>query len=114
MLEDEKYLNKDETNLRIARLLVWGALGVFLIFFTSVSGCVMYSNSVEAEQTRAKTERLGEKRKIRKDELDAISALIDKGTNPIAARCAIMGYYSRASNPCLIYAIEKHKEIELK
>lgn len=106
MLEDEKYLNKDATNLQLAKLLVWVVLGVTLIFFTSTAGCVMYLNSVDAEQTRADTEQIKEESKIEKMKVDAISELINKGTNPIAARCAINGYTITVSqglvvNPCL-------------
>lgn len=106
MLDDGKYLSKDETNLRIAKILVLGLIGIVLIFFTSTSGCVMYLNSVEAEQTRAETEQIREEAKTTKMKVDAISALIDKGTNPIAARCAINGYTITISNgqvvnPCL-------------
>jgi len=114
MLEDIKYLNKDAINLQIARMLVWGLVWIVFIFFTSVSGCVMYSNSVETEQTKAETEQIKEEAKTAKMKVDAISALIDKGINPIAARCAIVGYQPRASDPCIIYAIEKQRGEELK
>lgn len=106
MLEDAKYMNGDEANVRIARMVVWAILGIFLIFFTTTSGCVMYINSVSAEQTQAETEQIKERGKVAKIKSDAISALIGRGTNPIAARCAIHGYTimianGQVVNPCL-------------
>ena len=98
MLEDEKYINKDAVMLQAVRMLVYGCVWIALIFFTSVSGCVMYSDSVEAEQTKAETEQIKEQAKITKIKIDAVSALIGKGVNPIAARCAIMGYTIAVSN----------------
>ena len=106
---DEKYLaiekEKNAAQLRIAKILVWGFVAIAFILFTSVSGCVMYVNSVEADQTRAETEQIKERSKIEKEKVDAISGLINKGINPIAARCAIKGYtitiqMGAVHNPC--------------
>lgn len=119
MKEDEKYINKDAMNLQVVRLVIWGLVWVALIFFTTVSGCVMYGDSVEADQTRAETEQIIEQAKIAKMKVDAIKDLIAKGTNPLTARCAIMGYtvmvqYGQVINPCLRFLESDNKGEQLK
>ena len=116
MQADEKYLNpraKDEIQMQMVRMVMWTIFGVFFILILSISGCTMYSNSVEAEQIRATTEQIKEQTKIRKEKNDAIIELVEKGVNPIAARCAIMGYTlsTYISNPCSSFVNTNDKQI---
>ena len=98
MQEDEKYLTEDaaekeedDIRVRIVKLIVWGFVGIILILFSASSGCVMYTSQFEAANKAASTEYLRARNEVEKAENEAIITLIEKGTNPIAARCAIKG-----------------------
>ena len=78
----------------MGKIVAWCIFGIFAVLSTSIAGCTMYSNSVEAEQIKANTEH---QRIINEADIgvnEAILQLINKGINPIAARCAIKGFQS--------------------
>ena len=82
----------DSTITRVTKILAWAGVFVVLIFFTAISGCTIYSNSVEAEQTLADTEFAKENKNIIDSKNKAILDLVSKGVNPMLARCSIMGW----------------------
>jgi len=90
MKETKEYL--DSEGVRVGRIAAWCIFGIVFVFFSSISGCVMYKNSVEAEQTKAKAELTKAQNQITVDQNRAIQELIEMDVNPIAARCAIMGF----------------------
>lgn len=94
MQEDNKYLKKieDVTQTRIVKIVMWGLIGIIFVVISSISSCVMYSNSVEEDQIKARTEQIKEEAKIKEAQSAAIIKLIENGTDPIVARCAIVGY----------------------
>lgn len=92
MKETKEYL--DSENVRIGRIVAWCIFGIVFVFFSSISGCVMYKNSVEADQTRADVEKIRAENQITIEQNLTIQKLIEMNVNPIAARCAIIGFES--------------------
>ena len=90
MKETKEYL--DSESIRLGRIAAWCIFGIVAMFFSTVSGCTAYSNSVEAEQTRAEAEKIKAQNEITIEQNRAIQGLIEMNVNPIAARCAIMGF----------------------
>ena len=100
---------KEESNLKIARIAGWTLFGMVAVFFGSISGCVMYSETFEAEQTRAKVGVIQAQTQIAREQNEAIIKLIEKGTNPIAARCAILG--AEGDSICAIFIDDTKEEL---
>lgn len=90
MNADTEYL--DTTITRVVKILAWAVVFIVLIFFTTVTGCTIYSNSVEAEQTLANAEFAKENKHILDQKNKAIIDLVNQGVNPMLARCTIIGW----------------------
>lgn len=92
MKETKEYL--DSENVRIGRIVAWCIFGIIFVFFSTISGCATFSNYVEADQIRAEAEKIKAENQITIGQNKAIRELIEMDINPIAARCAIMGFES--------------------
>ena len=90
MKETKEYL--DSENVRIGRIVAWCIFGIVFVFFSSISGCVIHNNSVKADKIRATAEKIKAENQITIDQNKAIQELIEMNINPIAARCAIVGF----------------------
>lgn len=82
---------------------------IVLTLFTIFGGCSMHSNTFDGERLkgqaeiqRAKTEASVAESNTRLEEIKAIERLINSGTNPIAARCAVKGWTGSDRNACLL------------
>ena len=121
MQEDEKYLTEDSAEkkedaimVRAVRMVVWGVVGVVLIFFSATSGCVMYKSQFTAANTAANTEYLRAQNEVEVAQNEAIIKLIEKGTNPIAARCAIIGKEGNSDLCAVFVTIDDKQGDELR
>ena len=82
---------------------------LFLVF----GGCTMHSNTFDAERLkgkaeieRAKTEASVAQSNAKLEEIKAIERLINSGTNPIAARCAVKGATGQSEREaCLVVGV---------
>lgn len=99
---------RDEAMVRY--IIKWAAI-VVCILFTVMVGCEMHSNTfdgerglAEAKQRQADAEYKKVQNQVELEEIAVIERLIDKGTDPIKARCAIKGFDSRGNTVCSIAA----------
>ncbi len=87
---------------RTVKFIIWAASAVILTFFLIVGSCSMHSNTFDAERRHAdaeyeiaRAEHTRASKEVALEEVKAIERLVNKGTDPIAARCAVKGWDSR-------------------
>ena len=116
MKAEDFVLEKVELNVHVKFIIKTVAI-VIVALFTIMGGCSMHSNAYDgerllgdAEVQKAKTEaRMAEVQadenikvaasKAKTEQTLAIERLIGTGVNPIAARCAVMGWEVNARTP---------------
>lgn len=83
-------------------------LAIAVVFLLTVGSCTMHSNTFDkdrilanAELERANAASIEASSKAELEQIKAIEALIQGGVDPIAARCAVMGW-DRTDNTCLM------------
>ncbi len=85
-------MDENESNVRIAKTVVIGIVCVLFVGITGVTSCSMYGDQMEAVNKKASTEYLKVEMDQQKAQNASIQTLVEKGTNPVAARCAIIGW----------------------
>jgi hypothetical protein len=82
---------------------------VFVTIMLVFGGCTMHSNTFDAERLkgqaeieRSKTEASIARSNAQLEEIQAIERLVTSGVNPIAARCAVMGWTNSEKETCLL------------
>lgn len=87
----------EERNL--VRLGMYIASGTLVSLFILFAGCTMHSNTFDADRAKGEAVKIKARAELEKAEsrieelrLEALERLIDKGINPIAARCAVKGW----------------------
>lgn len=89
---------EDDLTHPLLKTGIYTGAAVVLTLFTIFASCTMHSNTFdgerlkgEAEIQRAKTEASIAESNAQLEEIKAIERLINSGTNPVAARCAVKG-----------------------
>ncbi len=87
---------------RTVKFVMYVVSAVILTFFLIVGSCSMHSNTFDAERKRAaaeyelaRAEHTRANKEVQLEEVKTIERLINKGADPIAARCAVKGWDSR-------------------
>ncbi|KKM88816.1 hypothetical protein LCGC14_1254990 [marine sediment metagenome] len=87
---------------RTVKFVMYVVSAVILTFFLIVGSCSMHSNTFDAERRHAdaeyelaRAEHTRANKEVQLEEVKTIERLINKGTDPIAARCAVKGWDSR-------------------
>ena len=104
-------MDENESNVKIAKTVATALACVALVMITSVTGCYMHDNQMEAVNTAAQGAYL--KIETEQDEKrgELLKNLISKGVNPVAARCAILGWESERDAIVCATAGAKNPEI---
>ncbi len=92
---------------------IYTVTAIILTLFTIFGGCSMHSNTFDGERLkgvaeiqRAKTEASIAESNAKLEEIKAIERLINSGTNPIAARCAVKGAVGTSEREaCLLVGV---------
>lgn len=87
----------EERNL--VKLGMYIASGTLLSLFILFAGCTMHSNTFDADRAKGEAVKIRARAELEKAEsrieelrLEALERLINKGINPVAARCAVKGW----------------------
>ena len=95
----------EERNL--IRLAMYIVSGTLLSLFILFAGCTMHSNTYDADRARGEAVKIKARVELEKAEsiieekrLEALERLIDKGINPVAARCAVKGWKKDDRETC--------------
>ena len=82
----------ENDDVKIAKYIAIGVAICFLGLVFSISGFQAYNASKEASIINAETEQHKIRSVITIEQNQSIKKLIDDGINPIAARCAVIGW----------------------
>lgn len=92
--------NTNEHNVKINKAVCIASAIAFTVFVGSIAAYNIHANVYESQNIAAKTELVRAQMKLGFEQNEAIQDLISDGVNPIAARCAIVGWL-RASGTSL-------------
>lgn len=99
---------------KLVRMGMYLATGIVMGVFLLMTTCTIHSNTYDAERTKAEALRMrqevaleerkttakiaiaGKKAETEKMQLETLERLVDKGLNPIAIRCAILGWSKKS------------------
>ncbi len=81
-----------EYDVKITKFIVIGICAVLMFIVLGITVSSMHDDVYHAENVAANTEYLKAQTQLDIDRNNAIIKLIEDGTNPIAARCAIIGF----------------------
>lgn len=93
-------MSNNEHDVKIVKFTAMACAVAFIVFVGSIAVYNIHANVYESQNTAAETELVQARMKLGSEQNEAIQALIGSGTNPIAARCAIVGWV-RASGTSL-------------
>ena len=84
---------------QIAKIAIYCATTFLVVLFLSFVGCSMHSNSLDGERNKTEAIKIEAQAKLEEAQsqtelkkIESIKELINKGVNPLAARCAVEGY----------------------
>jgi len=81
-----------ENEVKMAKLVTIGICSVIICIILAITIVTMYGDVYQAENMAAETEQITARFQLSIEQNNAIIKLIDDGQNPIAARCAIIGF----------------------
>jgi len=81
-----------ENDVKMTKIIVIGVCSFFMFVALGVAVSSMHEDVYHAENTTANVEYMKAQTQLDLDKNNAIIKLIEDGTNPIAARCAIIGF----------------------
>jgi cell division protein FtsL len=95
-------------DLRLIRLGMYIAAIVAVIIFLSMTTCTMHSNTYDDERADAevKIQQSENETEVQKEtlRLATLERIVEQGANPIAVRCAILGWSNNNKEVCLVAA----------
>ena len=102
----------------IERLITYAVAICFIALVLTIGSCTAHSNSYDPKRLKEEAAVKEQEVKIQHERLmfekersAAIERLVDKGVNPIAARCAIEGWDKKATDVVCVSAVNaKGKE----
>ncbi len=82
----------NEHDVRVARITNIACVTAFVVFVMSIATYNIHATVLESQNIAAETELVRAQAEFETKQSDAIQYLIDGSINPIAARCAIVGW----------------------
>ncbi|KKM70274.1 hypothetical protein LCGC14_1442460 [marine sediment metagenome] len=82
----------NEHDVKISKAISVALAVAFIVFVGSIAVYNIHANVVESQNIAAEAELVRAKMELGSKQNGSIQDLIDSGTNPIAARCAIVGW----------------------
>lgn len=85
-------MSNNEHDVKIAKFTAIACAIAFTVFVGSIAAYSIHANVYESQNMAAETELVQARMKLGLEQNEAIQTLISDGVNPIAARCAIVGW----------------------
>ena len=82
----------NEHNVKCTKFTCIALAIAFTVFVSGIAAYNIHANVYESQNTAAETELVRARMELGSEQNEAIQALIGDGINPIAARCAIVGW----------------------
>lgn len=90
----------NEHDVKETRIIAIALAVAFIVFMCSLVAYNIHANVYESQNIAAETELVQAQMKLGSEQNEAIQALIVNGVNPIAARCAIVGWVRGSVTLC--------------
>ncbi len=87
----------NEYDVKINKAVSIALAVAFIVFVGSIAAYNIHANVYKSQNTAAETELVQARMKLESEQNEAIQTLIGDGVNPIAARCAIVGWVRESS-----------------
>lgn len=82
----------NEHNVKCTKFACIALAAAFSVFVGAVAAYNIHANVVESQNVSAEVELVRAQAELETKQNESIQKLIDDGVNPIAARCAIVGW----------------------
>lgn len=82
----------NEHNVKCTKFACIAIAVIFTVLVSSIAGYNIHSTAYESENLAVEIKLVQAQMKLGSEQNEAIQALISGGLNPIAARCAIVGW----------------------
>lgn len=87
----------NEHDVKIVKITAISCAVAFIVFVGAIASYNIHANVYQSQNIAAETELVQARMKLGSEQNEAIQALISDEVNPIAARCAIVGWRSSAT-----------------
>lgn len=99
-------MTKEEQEYRVAKLVISTTATTIILSVAFMASCSIHGHTYAPERNKHEIEMKKERAKDATLRLDMIKKLVDEGANPIAARCAVVGWKtSKDADTCKTISI---------
>lgn len=85
-------MSSNEYDVKVVKFTCIASVVAFSVFVGSIAAYNIHANVYKSQNIAAETELVQARMKLGSEQNEAVQTLIGDGLNPIAARCAIVGW----------------------